>query len=309
MAGTDAMQPDGGSAREGGIVNQRIPRWLVPGAPKRAALERMDQTFAGMALHTVCQSAQCPNVGECFGKGAATFMILGDSCTRDCRFCAVQHGRPELPDPDEPRRVAEAAAMLGLSHVVVTSVTRDDLADGGAAHFASTIHAIRDLLPTARVEVLVPDFRGDGDALRSVIAAGPDVLNHNVETVPRLYQQVRPQADYRRSLALLRRAALMSPIAVTKSGMMVGLGETNEEVIEVLADLREAGVSAVTIGQYLQPTRRHLPVAEFVPPARFGEYADRAREMGFTAVMSGPLARSSYHAAELMGRGDTPPSR
>jgi lipoic acid synthetase len=305
------MRPRRAGTREGEAVNRRTPEWLVPRAPKRAALERLNQTFGSMGLHTVCQSARCPNVGECFGRGTATFMVLGDSCTRDCRFCAVRHGQPDRPDPDEPRRVAEAAAMLGLGHVVVTSVTRDDLADGGAGHFAATIRAIRDLLPSARVEVLVPDFGGDGAALRAVMEAAPDVLNHNVETVPRLYQQVRPQAAYRRSLQLLGRAGEMSPGAITKSGLMVGLGETEGEVLAVLGDLREAGVSAVTIGQYLQPTREHLPVAEFIPPARFGEYADRAREMGFRAVMSGPLVRSSYHAADLLSAGDrkTAPGR
>ncbi len=282
-------------------MNQPLPRWLIPNAPKRPALERLGRQLNGMGLHTVCQSARCPNLGECFGRGTATFMILGDSCTRSCRFCAVQHGIPLAPDLDEPRRVAEAAAMLKLSHVVVTSVTRDDLADGGAGQFAITIRAIRELLPSARVEVLVPDFQGDPMALRVVTDAAPDVLNHNVETIPRLYSEVRPQADYNRSLELLRRAGDLQRGMLTKSGLMVGLGEGEDEVVEVLHDLREASVSAVTIGQYLRPTADHLPVAEYVSPDRFEAYADAARAMGFRFVMSGPLVRSSYHAGELVG--------
>lgn len=282
-------------------MRQRIPQWLVPRAPKRPQLEQLGRQLQAMGLHTVCQSARCPNVGECFGRGTATFMILGDRCTRDCRFCAVQHGPPALPDPDEPRRVAEAAAGLGLRHVVVTSVTRDDLADGGALQFAATVRAIRELLPGARVEVLVPDFSGDWEALQVVLAVAPDVLNHNVETVPRLYPQVRPQADYRRSLALLRRTGKTQPPLVAKSGLMVGLGESEEEVLGVLDDLRRAGVAAITIGQYLQPTRSHLPVAEYVSPERFEAYGQKARAMGFRHVMSGPLVRSSYHAADLLG--------
>jgi lipoic acid synthetase len=286
-------------------LSQRIPQWLVPRAPKRPQLERLGGELKAMGLHTVCQSARCPNLGECFGRGTATFMILGDRCTRDCRFCAVQpaEGGPALPDPNEPRRVAEAADRLGLRHVVVTSVTRDDLADGGAGQFAATIGAIRELLPAARVEVLVPDFGGDWEALQVVLVAAPDVLNHNVETVPRLYPQVRPQADYQRSLALLRRAGESAegrPV-VTKSGLMVGLGESEEEVLGVLDDLRRAGVAAITIGQYLQPTRSHLAVAEYVRPEQFERYGQKARAMGFRHVMSGPLVRSSYHAADLLG--------
>jgi lipoic acid synthetase len=255
-----------------------------------------------MGLHTVCQSARCPNLGECFGRGTATFLILGNRCTRDCRFCAIEHGLPAPPAPDEPRRVAQAAARLGLRHVVVTSVTRDDLPDGGAGQFAATVRAIRELLPGARVEVLVPDFGGDWEALQLVLVVAPEVLNHNVETVPRLYPQARPQADYQRSLALLRRAgeASASGGLLTKSGLMVGLGESEEEVLGVLADLHCAGVAAITIGQYLQPTRSHLPVAEYVSPRRFEAYARQAQAMGFRHVMSGPLVRSSYHAADLL---------
>jgi len=286
-------------------VRQRIPDWLISRAPKRPQLERLGRKLDSMGVHTVCQSARCPNVGECFGRGTATFMILGNSCTRDCGFCAVAHGQPEALDGDEPRRVAEAAAMLGLHHVVVTSVTRDDLADGGADQFAATILGIRELLPEARVEVLVPDFRGEWEALQAVVEAAPDVLNHNVETVPRLYPRVRPQADYGRSLELLRRAGEARPGMLTKSGLMLGLGETNAEVTAVLGDLRGAGVAAVTIGQYLQPTRRHLSVAEYVAPGQFEAYADAARGAGFSYVMSGPLVRSSYHAGELIGAEPT----
>ncbi len=285
-------------------MSSKLPQWLRPAARKRPHLESLGRELADMGLHTVCQSARCPNLGECFGQGTATFLILGDACTRDCRFCAVEHARPTAPDPNEPRRVAEAAQRLGLRFVVITSVTRDDLPAGGAAHFAATLHAVRDLLPTARVEVLVPDFRGDPEAVRVVTAARPDVFGHNVETVPRLYSEVRPQADYRRSLEVLRLAAELAPEVVTKSGLMVGLGEDDEEVLVVLRDLRAAGVSALTIGQYLQPTRAHALMVEYVHPEVFAEYARQAREMGFARVMSGPLVRSSYQAEEL-AQGNT----
>jgi lipoic acid synthetase len=226
-------------------------------------------------------------------------LVLGNTCTRDCRFCAVEQGRPAALDPEEPRRVAEAARQLGLRFVVITSVTRDDLPDGGAAHFAATITAVRELLPEARVEVLVPDFRGDSESLRTVLAARPEVFGHNVETAPRLYPEVRPQADYRQSLEVLRLAGELAPEVVTKSGLMVGLGEDDEEVVSVLRDLRGVGVSALTIGQYLPPTRGHALLVEYVHPEVFANYARQAREMGFTKVMSGPLVRSSYQAEEL----------
>lgn len=300
LGGDDGVCAGRERAGEGEDVSRGVPAWLVPGAPKRPQLERLGRELGAMGVHTVCQSARCPNLGECFGRGTATFMILGDRCTRDCRFCAVEHGAPAPVDPDEPRRVAEAAARLGLRHIVVTSVTRDDLSDGGASHFAATIAAVRELLPGARVEVLVPDFGGDWEALQLVLAAAPDVLNHNVETVPRLYPQVRPMADYRWSLELLRRAREAGAAPVTKSGFMVGLGESEREVAAVLGDLRGAGVAAVTIGQYLQPTRCHLPVVEYVAPGQFAVYGQRAREMGFQHVMSGPLVRSSYHAGDLL---------
>ena len=281
-------------------MSRRLPEWLIPAVRKRPHLAALGRELAEMGVHTVCQSARCPNLGECFARGTATFMLMGEVCTRNCGFCAVNHGSPAALEAEEPGRVAEAARRLGLKHVVVTSVTRDDLPDGGAAHFAATIAAIREKLPEATVEVLVPDFNGDEEALGTVLAAGPEVLNHNVETAPRLYPRVRPQADYERSLGLLRRAGEMRPEAVTKSGLMVGLGESEEEVLAVLGDLRGAGVGAVTIGQYLQPTRRHLPVAAYIEPSRFDDYAAAARGMGFGHVLSGPLVRSSYHAEKLV---------
>lgn len=280
-------------------MSGRIPAWLIPPRPKRPELARLGRKLEGMGLHTVCQSAKCPNLGECFGRGNATFMILGDVCTRDCRFCAVGHGRPGPVDPAEPQKVAAAAAMLELDHVVITSVTRDDLAEGGAHHFAATIQAVRELLPKAGVEVLVPDFGGNPEALELVMAARPDVLNHNVETVPRLYRRVRPRADYVRSLRLLAQARRMAPSGTLKSGFMVGLGEHEDEVLALLRDLCEAGVDLVTIGQYLQPTTRHLLVDRYVEPEEFFRYECAAREIGFAGVLSGPLVRSSYHAGDL----------
>ena len=249
-------------------------------------------------LNTVCRSAKCPNRGECYASGTATFMVLGTACTRNCRFCAVDPVRPEPSDPGEPARVAEAASRMGLRHVVVTMVTRDDLPDGGASHVVETIAALR-TLPGVRVEVLVSDFQGDEAAIDAVAHARPDVFNHNVETVPRLYAEVRPQADYARSLAVLARVGAVAPDVPTKSGLMVGLGETPDEVEAVLADLRAAGVGIVTIGQYLRPSAAHLPVTEFVTPAVFDRYAATARALGFAAVASAPFVRSSYHAGEV----------
>jgi lipoyl synthase len=277
------------------------PRWLWRRATPEgeAAVARMAGLLDGLALHTVCQEARCPNLAECFGRGTATFLILGDRCTRGCHFCAVDHARPEAPYPGEPGRLAAAAASLGLRHVVLTSVTRDDLPDGGAGHFAAAIKALRRRLPAATVEVLIPDFRGSAAALETVVRAGPDVLNHNVETVPRLYGSVRPGADYRRSLALLARAKDLRPGLVTKSGLMLGLGERTAEVIQVLQDLRRARCDLITLGQYLQPTDHQLPVARYLPPHEFAAYGDKARAMGFRGVASGPLVRSSYQAASL----------
>ncbi len=256
-------------------------------------------------LHTVCEEAHCPNIGECWGRHrTATFLILGDICTRACRFCNVRSGRPAPPDPDEPRRVAEAVQTLGLRHAVVTSVTRDDLPDGGAAHFAEVVRQIRSLSPECTVEVLIPDFQGDLRALRVVMDARPDVLNHNVETVPHLFPRVQPRNRYEWSLAILEHARRMDPSVLTKSGLMVGLGETVEEVLAVMADLRRVGVDVLTIGQYLQPTRHHLPIARYYTPDEFEEFRRRGLEMGFRWVESGPLVRSSFHAGEQMARLD-----
>ncbi len=278
-------------------MSGRFPEWLKVKAPKRGAYEEMAGYMKSMGLHTVCQSASCPNIGECFSKGTATFMILGDVCTRNCGFCGVHSGGPMPLDPDEPSRVGEAAARMGLKYVVVTSVTRDDLADGGAGQFAETIRQIRAKIPEAKVEVLIPDFGGDWDALCTVLDAKPFVLNHNVETVPRLYSTVRPQADYERSLALIETAKHKKPSIYTKSGFMVGLGESKEEVVQVLRDLRSRGCDIVTIGQYLRPSKNNLPVVEYIPPAQFDEYKAIGDEMGFHYVASGPFVRSSYHAA------------
>ena len=277
---------------------QRLPPWLKVKAPKQPRLRATKSVVDRHGLHTVCESAKCPNIGECFGHRTATFMILGNACTRNCRFCAVDYAGPEPVDPDEPQRVAAAAAELGLRHVVVTSVTRDDLPDGGAQQFARTIRAVRARLPDASVEVLTPDFEGRDADIAAVADAGPDVYNHNVETVPRLYCRVRPQADYRRSLGLLEHVKRHYSRLVTKSGMMVGLGETDAEIVDVLRDLRAAGCDSVTIGQYLRPSPRHLPVERYVPPEQFTQYATTAQELGFRHVASAPFVRSSYNAAE-----------
>jgi len=255
----------------------------------------------GLALHTVCESAQCPNQGDCLARRTATFMILGDVCTRNCRFCAVSHGRPAPVDPAEPQHIAQAASHLGLRYVVITSVTRDDLPEGGAAQFAACIRELRALDASISVEVLVPDFRGDWQALGLVMEAQPAVLNHNVETVPRLYPSVRPQADYARSVELLWRAKEGRPGSLTKSGMMLGLGEEREEILRVMQDLREAGCDFLTLGQYLAPSEQHHLVVRFIPPQEFDEYARLGREAGFRGVAAAPLVRSSYHASELFG--------
>ena len=283
----------------------RLPPWIRIRYSGRGAQEQVNQLLDSHALHTVCQGAQCPNQHECFSRGVATFMILGDECTRDCRFCAVKTGKPPAVDPDEPRRVAEAAARLKLRHVVVTSVTRDDLPDGGAGHFAATIRAIREIQPSATIEVLTPDFRGNEKDIETVLEALPDVFNHNLETVRRLQKAIRPAADYERSLAVLRYASQFDSrhepratglhVAV-KSGLMVGLGETDEEIYEAMADLRAAGVELLTIGQYLAPSGSHAPVERYVTPAQFEEYARRGTALGFRNVASGPMVRSSYMA-------------
>jgi len=263
----------------------------------------MKQLLRRTKLHTVCEEARCPNISECFSRGTATFMILGDVCTRGCRFCSVTTGKPHFSADkfaEEGRAVAEAAQALGLRHVVVTSVARDDLSDGGASGFRETILALRERLPEATVEVLIPDFRGAEDALRIVVDAAPDVLNHNLETVPRLYRQVRPGSSYQRSLTLLQRAREFRPELLTKTGIMLGLGEEIAEVEALMQDSRAHGVESFTLGQYMQPTRDHLPVVEYITPERFAGYAERARALGFKHVASGPLVRSSYHADEYL---------
>jgi lipoic acid synthetase len=283
-------QPNGGRTRR--------PEWLRAPAPSGENYRDLKKLMTGLRLHTVCESAACPNVGECWNHRTATFMILGNVCTRRCGFCNVQKGAPLEIDEDEPRRVAEACAALALRFAVVTSVNRDDRKDGGASLFAATIRAIRERIPECQVEVLIPDFQGSEEALRIVMDAAPDVLNHNIETVPRLYREVRIGARYERSLELLQRAKQMRAETPTKSGLMVGLGETMAEVLAALADLRAHGVERVTIGQYLRPSLQHLPVLRYVPPEEFGAYAAEGRRLGFAHIESGPLVRSSYHAAE-----------
>lgn len=278
----------------------RVPRpeWLKVRQPGGENYTRLKALVTRQRLHTVCESARCPNVAECWGHGTATFMILGNLCTRACGFCAVPHGRPLELDTDEPRRVAEAVAQMKLGYAVITSVNRDDVPDGGASIFADTIGAIRRLVPGCKVEVLIPDFRGDWPALETVVAARPDVLNHNTETVPRLYRQVRMGAVYERSMELLRRAKEMSPQMPTKSGIMLGLGETYEEILATLGDLRAQRVDIITIGQYLQPTVGHLPVVRFYHPDEFARLRRDGLALGFKHVEAGPLVRSSYHAHE-----------
>lgn len=275
------------------------PEWLKVKADPQAVLE-MERLLSSLGLTTVCKNAGCPNIGECFGSRTATFMIMGENCTRNCRYCKVEKGAPTPLDKNEPGNVAKAAAALGLKHTVVTSVTRDDLPNGGAEHFAKTIRALKNAMPEATVEVLVPDFLGKKSALETVLDAKPDILNHNVETVPSLYRRVRPMAVYARSLLLLGRAKELNPSIHTKSGLMVGLGETEDEVLSVMDDLTDVGCDLLTIGQYLQPSPKHLAVAEYIPPEQFEAYKSAGLAMGFRYVASGPLVRSSYHAAEAI---------
>jgi lipoic acid synthetase len=278
------------------------PEWLRRRFSYKSSVTEVNDLLVDLNLNTVCQEAHCPNQLECFGNHTATFMILGDHCSRNCTFCAVAFGPQDPPNPDEPRRVAEAVSHLGLKYVVLTSVTRDDLSDGGAAHFASTIRAIREIGDEISVEVLVPDFQGSAKALAAVLAAEPAVLNHNVETVPRLYPAVRPQADYERSLQLLAEVKRLTRDTVSKSGFMVGLGEKREEVSSLMRDLREVGCDLVTIGQYLRPSKDHHPVVEYIPPNIFQTYKIEAQSLGFLGVASGPYVRSSYHAEKLYSR-------
>ena len=292
MAGTSQLV----QIELGGPLRMPKPSWLRARAPVGDNFHNLKKLARGLGLHTVCESAQCPNIGECWNHKTATFMLLGDICTRRCGFCAVPKGKPLPIDRDEPRRVAEAVATLGLKHAVVTSVNRDDDNLGGARIFAETIRRIRALTPDCRVEVLIPDFQGRDDALKVVLDAQPDVLNHNTESVPRLYRVVRSGARYERTLKLLENVKKFCPGMVTKSGVMVGLGETREELIEVFRDLGGRGVDILTVGQYLRPSRDHLPIARFYPPEEFHDLREQALGFGFRHVESGPLVRSSYHA-------------
>lgn len=278
---------------------KRLPAWLRRPIARTGAFAQVDGVLGELRLNTVCQSAKCPNRGECFSDGTATFLIMGEVCTRNCRFCAVESRPPSPLDVDEPRRVAEAVSRLGLKHVVITTVTRDDLPDGGAGHFVATIEAVRSAVPAAAIEVLTSDFGGNAEAVDLVAKARPDVFNHNLETVPRLYAEVRPEAVYERSLRVLQRVSETQQDLPTKSGLMLGLGETPEEVVSVMRDLRDHRVTMLTLGQYLRPSPAHLPVAEFVEPAVFAGLAREAYGLGFSAVASAPFVRSSYHAGEL----------
>ena len=281
----------------------RLPAWLRKGNTHFGSIHALKADLRERRLHTVCESARCPNIHECFNRGAATFMILGNLCTRGCAFCSVPKGSPAKRefslDPDEPAHVAEMAVQMALRYVVITSVNRDDLPDGGSHHFAQTVREVRKALPEAQVEVLTPDFCGDLEAVARVLDAGPHVFNHNMETVRRLYRRVRPQADYEQSLRVLRFANQYRPEALTKSGLMVGLGESSGEVEELMRDVLAAQVNVATLGQYLQPTRRNLPVAEYVTPAQFDRYRDYGMALGFKMVFSGPFVRSSYMADQV----------
>lgn len=282
------------------MPSQRMPDWLIKPMPQGQHLNEVGKILSRSRLHTVCRSAQCPNMGECFSSRTATFMIMGNICTRNCRFCAVDSGVPGPLESSEPDRIADAAKELGLSHVVVTSVTRDDLPHGGANHFAETIAALRKTSNKTTIEVLVPDFNGSQESIEIVTRAKPDIFNHNLETVPRLYKEVRPEANYCRSLEVLGTVKKLDENIFTKSGIMVGLGETEGELIEVMKDLRRIDCDFLTLGQYLRPSEDHLPVARFVTPGEFEELASRGKEMGFRGIASAPFVRSSYNAGELL---------
>jgi len=284
-------------------VPARLPEWARKGSPLAPGARALRVLLRDQALTTVCEEARCPNLGECFSRGTATFMLLGDRCTRRCSYCSVGTAKPLPPDAGEPQRVAEAAARLGLRYVVLTSVNRDDLDDGGAAHFAATVDAVRRALPQAGVEVLTPDFKGDRRALAAVLAAAPTVFNHTIETVPRLFGRVRPQGRYRLSLDVLAAARELRPDVPTKSGLMVGLGESDDEIRDVLRELRENGVQIVTIGQYLRPSRQHEPVDRYLRPEAFEALAAEARAIGFPTVYAGVFVRSSYNAFEVFRSG------
>ena len=276
------------------------PTWLRRKLPDPHILQNMRDLLARHQLYTVCQGALCPNQGECFAAGTATFLILGRTCTRNCTFCAIPSTQnPPAPDPDEPHRLAQAVQELGLKYVVITSVTRDDLLDGGAGHFAKTVQILKEKNPLLIVEVLIPDFQGSFLSLQKVMESGADIINHNLETVPRLYPEVRPQADYQRSLRLLRTVKEIDPNRITKSGLMLGLGEVKEEILDVMEDLRQVSCDILTLGQYLQPSQKHHPIIRYIPPEEFAEFKEIGEKMGFKEVFSGPLVRSSFHAQEI----------
>ncbi len=281
------------------VAPARLPEWARKAGPLVPGARAMRVLLRDHKLNTVCEEARCPNLGECFSRGTATFMLLGDRCTRRCGYCSVSTAKPLPPDPEEPLRVAEAAVRLRLRYVVLTAVARDDLRDGGAGAFAATVRAVQRALPGVRIEVLTPDFKGDPSALAVVLGAVPDVFNHNIETVPRIFPRVRAQGDYARSLRLLAEVKRQAPAQVTKSGLMVGLGEDDREIAVVLRDLRASGVDIVTLGQYLRPTREHFPVDRYVPPEGFRQYEKDARALGFSAVYSGVFVRSSFNAEEV----------
>jgi lipoic acid synthetase len=291
---TNLINPN--SITVNGNVSQHKPDWIKVRLPAGDGYHRLKNLMRQKSLHTVCEEAMCPNIGECWGHGTATFLLMGDICTRSCSFCHIKTGRPLSLDEDEPRRVAESVVAMNLKHCVLTSVNRDELPDGGAHIFANTIREIRRQLPGCTIEVLIPDFKGDEPALKQVMDARPEILNHNTETVPRLYRTVRPQANYQRSLNVLAMAKKLDPNAITKTGLMVGLGETKDEVMAVMCDLRTQQVDILTIGQYLRPSPLHLPIYRYVHPDEFREYHDIGMDMGFRWVESGPLVRSSYHA-------------
>jgi lipoic acid synthetase len=280
----------------------RLPFWFKQKPANPKTMLTMEGLLDGLSLHTICESAHCPNVGDCFSRKTATFLILGDICTRRCTFCAVKKGHPLPVDEEEPQHLLEAAEKLNLSYIVITSVTRDDLFDGGASQFVKVINILHENRAGAIVEVLIPDFRGSAEALKAVVEARPQVINHNVETVPRLYPKVRPGADYSRSLELLFMAKNLNSEVITKSGLMLGLGETKEEIAEVMKDLREANCDLLTLGQYLQPSPEHHPVVRFVPPEEFSRYRDIGKEIGFIEIAAAPLVRSSFKAAELYAK-------
>jgi lipoic acid synthetase len=292
--GTITLEP--APASSGQLTRGRRPEWLRVRPPDSPKYRELTQLFRGRRLHTVCEEAMCPNIGECWGRGTATFLLMGDTCTRSCGFCKIKTGRPLPLDPDEPRRVAESIQQMGLSHAVLTSVNRDEQSDGGAWVFAESLHWIHRLTPDCTVEVLIPDFKGDWGALQTVMAAEPEILNHNTETVSRLYKTVRPQAKYMRSMELLQRAKAMDGAALTKSGIMVGLGERFDEILQVMDDMRAHAVDIMTIGQYLQPSRFHLPIERYYTPEEFLRLKEEGEARGFRWMECGPLVRSSYHA-------------